>query len=563
MSDNKDTQNDDVEFSQDELDELKKQGIDDAELEKLVKTVNDELSDNANEKDNEKDDDKGIKTEKETDNKDINQDTQNDDKENGIVAPINTTTNIVNADNSTKQNDHNNLANIHKANQINKSSNSNNTKQDDNQDNKGNLKDNLANKSINHSADNPPNKDDNLQGNDLNNDNPKNDNSTNTNKDQDKDKDTQKTEQQQADIVRTLIAKKHSQKTIDHKEVRINIEAGALPPKMFFIMNGLSAVIAGYGLLANSPAVVIGAMLVAMMLSPITSAALAVIDARLSLLKTSLITLIGGVLVIYAIGMGLGFLHGDNVMTGEILARTSPTTMDLMVALAGGAAGAYAMVSPNLSVAVVGVAVATALVPPLAASGILLASGHLSLAWGAFLLALTNMLAIQFTNALVLWFAGFRRTLDDDDVGKLGQIGLFLKRNSAVLIALIVIGGYLSVNFGKTLNEQKFERQSIALVEQSIQNQANYLVSHSFTHEEKNTHTLRVVIQGLITPSQAQAIELEQQIQALAKDTLDDRVIKLQIRFVPEVVIQSAPADESELKLSPDDIKNLQKVAKN
>ncbi|WP_227712949.1 DUF389 domain-containing protein [Moraxella sp. K2450] len=382
MSDNKDTQNDDVEFSQDELDELKKQGIDDAELEKLVKTVNDELSDNANEKDNEKDDDKGIKTEKETDNKDINQDTQNDDKENGIVAPINTTTNIVNADNSTKQNDHNNLANIHKANQINKSSNSNNTKQDDNQDNKGNLKDNLANKSINHSADNPPNKDDNLQGNDLNNDNPKNDNSTNTNKDQDKDKDTQKTEQQQADIVRTLIAKKHSQKTIDHKEVRINIEAGALPTKMFFIMNGLSAVIAGYGLLANSPAVVIGAMLVAMMLSPITSAALAVIDARLSLLKTSLITLIGGVLVIYAIGMGLGFLHGDNVMTGEILARTSPTTMDLMVALAGGAAGAYAMVSPNLSVAVVGVAVATALVPPLAASGILLASGHLSLAWG-------------------------------------------------------------------------------------------------------------------------------------------------------------------------------------
>lgn len=355
-----------------------------------------------------------------------------------------------------------------------------------------------------------------------------------------------------------LIAKKHSQKTIDHKEVRINIEAEALPTKIFFMMNGLSAVIAGYGLLANSPAVVIGAMLVAMMLSPITSAALAVIDARLSLLKTSLITLIGGVFVIYVIGMGLGFLHGDNVMTAEILARTSPTTMDLMVALAGGAAGAYAMVSPNLSVAVVGVAVATALVPPLVASGILLASGHLLLAWGAFLLALTNMLAIQFTNALVLWFAGFRRILNDDEVGKLGQIGLFLKRNSAVLIALIVVGGYLTVNFSKNLNEQKFERQSIALVEKSIQNQANYLVSHSFTHEGKKAHTLRVVIQGLITPNQAQAVELERQIQKLAKDTLDDRVIKLQIRFVPEVVIQSTPTDESELKLSPNDIKNLQ-----
>lgn len=547
MSDNKDTQNDDVEFSQDELNELKKQGIDDAELEKLVKTVNDELSDNANEKDDEKDDDKEIETKKETDNKDINKDiddnqkTQNDDKEN------NTPKDGVNADHLTKQHDNNTLTIINNATNVTHVNGITHIN-----------KNNLPTTPIDN---NPQNKDDELQDNDLNElqDDELNNDKSNT----DKDKQTQKTEQQQADIVRTLIAKKHSQKTIDHKEVRINIEAGALPTKMFFLMNGLSAVIAGYGLLANSPAVVIGAMLVAMMLSPITSAALAVIDARLSLLKTSLITLIGGVLVIYAIGMGLGFLHGDNVMTGEILARTSPTTMDLMVALAGGAAGAYAMVSPNLSVAVVGVAVATALVPPLAASGILLASGHLSLAWGAFLLALTNMLAIQFTNALVLWFAGFRRTLDDADVGKLGQIGLFLKRNSAVLIALIVIGGYLSVNFSKTLNEQKFERQSIALVEKSIQNQANYLVSHSFTHEEKNTHTLRIVIQGLITPSQAQAIELEQQIQALAKDTLDDRVIKLQIRFVPEVVIQSTHADESELKLSPDDIKNLQKVAKN
>lgn len=67
-----------------------------------------------------------------------------------------------------------------------------------------------------------------------------------------------------------------------------------------------------------------------------------------------------------------------------------------------------------------------------------------------------------------------------------------------------------------------------------------------------------MVIQGLITPNQAQAVELERQIQKLAKDTLDDRVIKLQIRFVPEVVIQSTPTDESELKLSPNDIKNLQ-----
>lgn len=378
-----------------------------------------------------------------------------------------------------------------------------------------------------------------------------------TDQDQDiSDTDNTKDKEKHTDIVRTLIAKKHSEKTIDHKSVRIGIEAGALPTKMFFIMNGLSAVIAGYGLLANSPAVVIGAMLVAMMLGPITGAALAVIDARLSLLRRSLMTLVGGVLVIYAVGMVLGFLYPENVSTAEIMSRTSPTTMDLMVALAGGAAGAYAMVSPNLSVAVVGVAVATALVPPLTASGILLSAGHWELAMGALLLAITNMLAIQFTNALVLWFAGFRRVLDDETDNKWGQAGTFLKRNSAVLLLLIIIGAYLSVNFKHTMNQQNFERQTTELIEKHIEQQANYLLSTSFTQENKTT-IVRAVIQGVDTPNSRQALLLEKDIQALADDAFKQRQIKLQIRFVPEIVIQSTPVDESELKLSPKDIENL------
>ncbi|AKG08715.1 hypothetical protein AAX05_06370 [Moraxella bovoculi] len=376
-------------------------------------------------------------------------------------------------------------------------------------------------------------------------------------------------------MVRTMLAKKHSEKTVDHKSVRINIEAGALPTKMFFIMNGLSAIIAGYGLLANSPAVVIGAMLVAMMLSPITSAALAAIDARLSLLKTSLMTLFGGVFVIlppvalllslmtlfggvfviYAVGMVLGLLYPDNVMTSEILSRTAPTTMDLIVALAGGAAGAYAMISPNLSVAVVGVAVATALVPPLTASGILLSGGEARLAMGALILAITNMLAIQFTNALVLWFAGFRRTLDDKDVSKLGQIGLFLKRNSAVLLALVLIGGYLSMNLKQTLNEQNFERQSIALIEENLQNQPNHLMSQNFS-QNKDTRTVRLVLEGTTPPTQAQVKQLEQQIQDIANHRFKDgKAISLQVRFIPQIIIESDGVNRHDVKLSSDDIK--------
>lgn len=482
MSDNQ-TQDDDLQFSQDELNELKRHGIDSNELDDIVKTINDELSDNANKKE-----DKDNKENNTTDNKKLESKNNTDSNKNSQTIVIK----------------NNNLSNTDIAKKEPTKSNINH----DNQENKNN-------------------------------------------------KTTEKTEEQQTNIVRTLIAKKYSEKTIDHKAVRINIEAGALPTKIFFIMNGLSAMIAGFGLLADSPAVVIGAMLVAMMLSPITSAALAVIDARLSLLKTSLQTLIGGVVLIFAIGMVLGFLYPEQVMTGEILGRTTPTTMDLMVALAGGAAGAYAMISPNLSVAVVGVAVATALVPPLTASGILLSAGKWELAMGAFILALTNMLAIQFTNALVLWFAGFRRTLHDDD-NKLGQARHFLKRNFAVLLALVIMGGYLSFNFKQTLKEQTFERQSIALIEDNLKHQANYLVSSSFGQENK-IHIIRAIIQGTQAPTQQQVYLLEKDIQHIADKQFDKRVIKLQIRFVPETVIESTPTDERDLKLSSDDIQNLQK----
>lgn len=490
-----DIQTDDVVFSQDELDELKKHGIDNDELDDIVQTVHDELSDNASLK---------------------NQHRLYRHLSfvplDGVHTPmvlVYRTANFYQSVNdakciSVKNNKVQSQIPINQANQI--------------------------ATSVDHSqASAQPVQADNMSASD------------------DVDDDRQK----QADIVRTLIAKKHSQKTIDHKSVRIGIEAGALPTKMFFVMNGLSAVIAGYGLLANSPAVVIGAMLVAMMLGPITGTALAVIDARLTLLRQSLITLIGGVLIIYAVGMLLGFLYPQNVTTAEIISRTSPTTMDLMVALAGGAAGAYAMISPNLSVAVVGVAVATALVPPLTASGILLSAGHWQLAMGAWLLAITNMLAIQFTNALVLWFAGFRRVLDDD-THKWGQVGIFLKRNSAVLLLLIGIGGYLSINFKHAITQQNFEHKATALIEQNIEHQTNYLVSTSFTQEDEMT-VVRAIIQGIDAPDSRQVSLLEQDIQALADDSYEGSVIKVQIRFVPEVIVQSTPVTKSELKPSAGD----------
>lgn len=375
----------------------------------------------------------------------------------------------------------------------------------------------------------------------------------------------QQKEQQEAqyEAFKQYLAKKNSEQSIDYRQVRLNIESGGLPTRTFYLLNGLAAVIAGFGLLANSPAVVIGAMLVAMLIGPISGIALAIIDARFALLKKSLLTLLSGGVLIYAIGMALGWLYPEQALSQEIIARTAPNTMDVMVALAGGTAGAYAMISRNLSVAVVGVAVATALVPPLTASGILLSVGQYQLAGGALLLTLTNIVAIQFTNALVLWTAGFRR-LDVDEAedekvkdSKWQQSWLFIRRNAVSLVLLTVISVYLTLNFQQKIKQQNYQTQVKKIITDTIANQPNYVVSTSFDVADKtqsspkaNSYLIRVVLQGLTAPNYSDIQQMEQKIIALSQQQFPNRPpAKLQVRFVPEQVIETTPITKDDVKL--------------
>lgn len=100
-------------------------------------------------------------------------------------------------------------------------------------------------------------------------------------------------------------------------------------------------------------------------------------------------------------------LPDSTPISSEILARTSPSVIDLGIALAAGAAGAYATVRKEVGGALPGVAVAVALVPPLATVGVTFALGRADLAWGALLLYLTNLAGIVLIGALVFLLTGF------------------------------------------------------------------------------------------------------------------------------------------------------------
>ena len=342
-----------------------------------------------------------------------------------------------------------------------------------------------------------------------------------------------------------FVAKQFSNKKVDYPEVRVRIEANALPSKMYFVMNILSAIIASYGLVTNSAAVVIGSMLVAMMLGPITGVALAIIDHRMPLLRKSLITVFLGISLVVLVGFIVGWLHKDQPLTVEILSRTQPTSMDLMIALAGGTAGAYAMVSPHLSVAVVGVAVATALVPPLAASGILFANGEMQMGLGALLLALTNIIAIQFTNALVLWLLGFRRLVDDDY--KSSTYWTFLRRNAVTLLLLGVLGTYLTINLQTNAKQQGFESSVKETINSYFSDKGNVLTNTQFDKDTSH-QVVRAVIRGETTPTFYDVRQIEAIISKdMAEHFPDYLPIKLQLRYMPVQVIESHPLIQDKL----------------
>lgn len=199
----------------------------------------------------------------------------------------------------------------------------------------------------------------------------------------------------------------------ERRELLTEIKPAASPGFDFFLLVILSCSIATLGLITNSAAVIIGAMLLAPLMSPIIGLGLASIIGEDDLLKKSVSALLRGIFlaillsfVTALINRFLPFVSLQEI-PAEIMARTRPTPIDLMIALAGGLAAAYAMTRPNLSAALPGVAIATALMPPLCTIGIGIALNRWDIAGGASLLFITNAITITFASAFVFFVRGF------------------------------------------------------------------------------------------------------------------------------------------------------------
>lgn len=198
---------------------------------------------------------------------------------------------------------------------------------------------------------------------------------------------------------------------LEHRtDAYTRIRRSARPNIDYFMMISLATIIAALGLLINSPAVVIGAMLVAPLMSPIIGVGLAMVLGDARFLRLSWGAVIKGVLVALIVSFLIGLVFFRVEPTREMLARTQPTLVDLLIAWFSGLAAAYALCRSDAAGALPGVAIAAALVPPIAASGLFLARLEIQPAFGAILLFSTNLVTITLASSLMFLVLGFRPT---------------------------------------------------------------------------------------------------------------------------------------------------------
>jgi len=224
----------------------------------------------------------------------------------------------------------------------------------------------------------------------------------------------------------------------------------------------LSTLIASFGLLANSAAVVIGAMLVAPLMTPILGVAVAIVLGAPRKILTSMAFVATGMILAISSAYATSWLASGTVtgdeLTSELVARTEPSLLDLGVAVAAGLAAGYVLFHQRASSSLPGAAIAVALVPPLATVGIGLHLGAGEEASGAMLLFVTNLFAIIL--------AAIGTTLASRFNGV--QLGLALRRGGMGIfitgVMLVIVAAPLTYHTLEVIEDRDFTRDVTSVV---------------------------------------------------------------------------------------------------
>ena len=258
-----------------------------------------------------------------------------------------------------------------------------------------------------------------------------------------------------------------------------------------------SCVIATFGLLSNSAAVIIGAMIVAPLMLLIRGLAFGALKGNISLFRKGLTAIVIGTIIAIILAWFLGSLVRIPNFGSEVVARSKPTLLDLGIAVAAGGISAFAKVQPKVSGTLAGTAIAVALMPPICVIGLGLSHANWSLSLGASLLYLTNLLGITLSCMLTFLIAGY--------------IPLYRARKALIwaltLTAILLIP--LGVSFAELLRQSQLEVSlKRALLNRTITFQRVELIKSDTNWLTKPPEvSLTVRSSEALTPKQVQLLE--------------------------------------------------------
>ncbi|HEX5006112.1 MAG TPA: DUF389 domain-containing protein [Hyphomonadaceae bacterium] len=315
---------------------------------------------------------------------------------------------------------------------------------------------------------------------------------------------------------------------VDHWQVMKEIEEDGLLTGRYVFMVVMSCAIAILGLLLSSPAVVIGAMLISPLMGPIMLMGFSLCALDYAAMRKALVCLGAGVMGALAISIIIVMVSPLREATPEILARTRPNLFDLLVAVFSGLAGGYSVIHRKGGT-IVGVAIATALMPPLAVVGFGVATASAAIAGGALFLFMTNLLAIALSVTGLAWLHGFA-TVHSEKAAR-WQTGLVL----AVFVGL-------SLPLGFALRDIAYETR--------VQNVVREEALRPFTGLEAEVSGLSV------TFPRGRPIEIHQTV--ITHERIADAEARLKARY--EAVLR-APVNLSLNQVVVDEAKPLDEEA--
>jgi uncharacterized hydrophobic protein (TIGR00271 family) len=277
----------------------------------------------------------------------------------------------------------------------------------------------------------------------------------------------------------------------------------------YFLLVLLAALIATLGLLTNSSAVIIGAMLISPIMNPIIGMSFSMTLGDSEMFSDSIKAIISGTILAITVSVFTTLFLPSRSLTTEILSRTQPTLVDLGIAFASGAAGAYIMCHKKKSSVLPGVAIATAIMPPLCVVGTGLVLNEYNVALGGFLLFLTNLIAINLSSAIVFKLSGFTTRDEIDELKKQTLLKMNQRRLIISITAFILITIPLSYFMYTTISQEKTKKLIDDSLNQTISTFNNVdLVDYTYSLNN-NKYVINAVVRSVNKLDGNQVILLE------------------------------------------------------